>query len=83
MDFLVGLTRREDGGKEARVKEARVETEEELKGRELREEACKSTAEVGRGGWFASGSVRLSGRMIYVVSRQVLYVRLPGETTTV
>ena len=36
---------REDSGQEARV-----EMKEQLEGREAREEACRSTAEVGRGG---------------------------------
>ena len=40
----------ENNGKEVRVKEAHVKTKEELEDREVREEACRSTATVGRGG---------------------------------
>ena len=40
---------REDDGKEAHVKEAYVETKEELKGGEVREEVCRSATAVGRG----------------------------------
>ena len=41
---------RENGGKEARAEEARVKMKEELEGGEARDEACRSPAEVDRGG---------------------------------
>ena len=50
MDFLIGLMTREDNSKEARVKEAHVETKEELEGGEVREDMCRSAAAVGCGG---------------------------------
>ena len=58
MDFLIGLMTREDNSKEARVKEAHVETKEELEGGEVREEVCRSAAawlERGRGSDQRSG----------------------------
>ena len=44
-DFLIGSMTRESSGKEARF-----ETKGELDGGEVREEACRSPAEVSRGG---------------------------------
>ena len=45
-DFSIGLITREDNSKEARIKEAHVETKEELEGGEVREEACRSMVAV-------------------------------------
>ena len=36
--------------REARIKEARIEMEEELEGKKAREKVCRSATEVGRGG---------------------------------
>ena len=49
-NFSIGLMMKEDNGKEARIEEAQVETKEELEDGEVREEACRSAAVVGRVG---------------------------------
>ena len=41
---------REDGSKEKRVEEARVNMKDELEDGETNEEVCRSAVEVGRGG---------------------------------
>ena len=47
-DLLVGSVTREDIGKEVYVKEAHIKTKEELKVRDVRNEACRSADGVGQ-----------------------------------
>ena len=71
---------REDGSKEARVKEAHLKKKEELEGGEVREEMCRPSAEVGRGGVACERECVIEWvNDVCYATGQGLYTRLAGE----